>query len=269
MSRYSGIILLSLLSSIALSIKVNGQILNIEKVRLDSLSKEKPFKLKLEANFDFYNRSATEDERAEFTELGTDISAAYAPGDHFHMLIGEISYVENNDSKILNNGNLHVRNTFNYKKKVTPEAFVQGQYDEFRGLAKRYVAGVALRWLVFREKKFMLRLGAGPMYEYEQWRVPESDEMVEVDFFKLSSNLIIRWSIGTHVDFNTVFYYQIGYDESISSARNRISNNSNLNFKINDTFGFKTGLNFAYEDRPIVPITKFIYSFENGIFLNF
>jgi len=269
LKRLYGGLLLATFILFAPATEVAGQILNIEKFRLDSLNRENPFRFKLEANFDVYNRSATEDERAEFVEIGTDLNMIYAPGSHLYMMVGEISYVENNAAKILNNGNVHLRSTLNYRGTFCPEFFAQAQYDDFRGLAERYLLGGALRWITLREDKILLTLGAGPMYEYEKWRVPESSEVREVDFIKLSTNLILRWSIGDHLDFNTTLYYQVGYDEEISSARNRFSNATNLNFQITDKISFKTGLRFAYEDRPIVPITKFIYSIENGISLNF
>lgn len=247
----------------------HAQIMNIEKFRLDSLSRENPFQFKLEANFDFYNRSATAEEQAEFVALGSELSSVYAPGDHFYMVLGEISYVENNANKILNNGNIHLRTTFNYRKKLSPELFAQAQYDDFRGLSDRLLGGAALRWNMMRENNFLLTFGTGPIYEYERWRDFTSDNVKEVRFIKISTNVIIRWTIGEYIDFNSVFYYQVGYDNSINSTRNRVTNSSNLNFQISEKISFKTGLRFAYEDRPIIPITKFIYSVENGISLNF
>jgi putative salt-induced outer membrane protein YdiY len=269
MVRYSGKKILVVVLFCLASAFAEGQIMNIEKFRLDSLSRKNPFRLKLEANFDFYNRSATAEEQAEFVALGSEISSVYAPGKHFYMLLGEVSYVENNASKILNNGNVHLRSTFYYREKFSPELFGQAQYDDFRGLSDRFIFGGALRWNAIRKKKFMLTLGTGPMYEFERWSSPIDNETVEVTFLKVSNNLIVRWSIGEHIDFNSILYYQVGYDNEIEAPRNRISNSTNLNFRINTKIAFKTGLRLAYEDRPIVPITKFIYSVENGISLNF
>ena len=266
--RISGKILFAFALICLGSLRVNGQIMNIEKFRLDSLSREDPFRLKLEANFDLYNRSATAEERAEFLALGSEISSIYAPGKHFYMLLGEVSYVENNSSKILNNGNVHVRSTFNFRTRFSPELFAQAQYDDFRGLNDRILAGGALRWNAIRKDNFMLTVGSGPMYEFERWLSPIDREEVEARFLKLSSNVIVRWSIGEHVDMNTIVYYQLGYDSDIEATRNRFTNSTNLNFRINEKISFKTGLRLAYEDRPIVPITKFIYSIENGISLN-
>jgi hypothetical protein len=246
-----------------------GQIMNIEKFRLDSLSRENPFRLKLEANFDFYNRSATEDEQARFTAIGTEVSSVYAPGNHFYMILGELHYVENNSDKILNNGNLHIRSTFNFRKRFSPELFAQTQYDNFRGLNDRLLAGGAFRWNFVRVENLLLTAGMGPMYELERWTSPVDNEEVEIDLFKWSSNLIMRWSIGSHIDLNSIFYYQVGYDSAIEATRNRYTNSTNINFQVNEKLSFKMGVRLAYEDKPIVPITKFIYSVQNGINLNF
>lgn len=269
MFRFNGSTLIALLLACCSTVSLSGQIMNIEKFRLDSLSRESPFRLKLEANFDFYNRSATAEEKAEFVALGSEISSIYAPGKHFYMLLGEISYTENNANKILNNGNIHVRSTFNYRNTFSPELFAQAQYDDFRGLSDRFLFGAALRWNALRLEKFALTMGAGPMYEFERWRAPVEDRTEEVNFVKLSSNIIVRWAIGEHIDLNSIVYYQVGYDDDSSRARNRVTNSTNFNFRINQRLSFKTGVKFAYEDRPIVPITRFIYSVENGINLNF
>jgi hypothetical protein len=267
--RFRGKILFVLILTLFLGNLCSGQIMNIEKFRLDSLSRENPFRLKLEANFDFYNRSATEDEQARFTAIGTEVSSVYAPGKHFYMILAELHYVENNSDKILNNGNVHVRSTFNFRERFSPELFAQAQYDNFRGLNDRLIGGGAARWNMIRKDNFMLTIGTGPMYEFERWTSPVENEEVEIQLFKWSTNAIIRWSIGDHVDFNAIVYYQLGYDESIGAVRNRYTNSTNINFQINEKLSFKTGVRLAYEDKPIVPITKFIYSVQNGINLNF
>ncbi len=246
-----------------------GQILNIEKSRLDSLNPKKPYQIKFEANVDFYNRSATNAEKAEFFSTEGVLNATYAPGKIAYLLIGEVSYVENNSKNILNNGNLHFRTTFNRWNTFSTEAYIQGQYDNFRGLTDRVLVGVAERWRIIESKKFDWHLASGPMFEYERWRVPEKEEIRQKRLPKLSTYTTFRWKISETIDFNTIVYYQVGYDSEDDITRHRVSNNSNLNFKITKKLSFHTGISIAYDDKPIVPITEFIYSVENGISLNF
>lgn len=245
------------------------QILNIEKARLDSLDREKSYRINFETKLNFYNRSASAEEQAKFTSITNDLNAIYAPGKHAHIALGKLSYTENNGISILNNGYIHLRTNFYYRKKWSYEAFGQIQYDSFRGLSDRYLVGGAVRWRAYRDNKFSLALGSGPMYENEIWRKPTEDGYANVSFLKLSSYFIVRWDITDNVNFNTVFYYQVGYDNSIDAARNRLSASTNFNFKISKFLTFTTSIDMVYEDKPIIPITKFIYGVENGLTLTF
>ena len=243
--------------------------MNIEKFRLDEINTEKPYQIKLEADIDFYNRSATHAEKAKFFSSGLTLNATYFSEKHCYLLIGEMAYVENNSNNILNNGNLHFRTTFFRKNKFSTEVYVQAQYDKFRGLTDRYLVGMAEMWRIMEGEKFDWHLAAGPMFEYERWREPSGEGAQKKRLPKLSTYTTVRWKISETVDMNAIFYYQVGYDNHDDLTRHRVSNNTNLNFKITEKLSFHSGISIAYEDKPIVPITDFIYSIENGISLDF
>jgi len=256
-------ILLFLIASSA-----QAQILNVEKQRLDSL--EKPFNLSFESKFGAFNRSATEDERAEFINFSNNLNAVYSPNKKdAYVMLGKYQFTQNNGDAILNNAYLHVRATFNYNKKWSPEVFAQIQDDQFRGLRNRKLAGAGYRWKPLDSKKFRFVLAAGPMYESEKWRNVETGEEKLVELWKLNSYLLLRWDIAENVNFNTIFYYQIGYDSSANLDRQRLSNSTNLNFKISSHLSFTVCYQMVYENEPIFPITEFIYSIENGLQLTF
>lgn len=259
----------AILGFVIFAVGARAQILNIEKVRLDSLDKKQSYRINFESKFNFYNRSATDDEPAKFVNFSNDLNAVVAPGKHSYVVLGKLGYTENNGSAILNNGYLHLRTNFNYQKKWSEEVYAQIQYDNFRGLRQRYLLGGALRWHSVNSKSFDLFLGTGPMYEKEIWRSPVDQSNIEVNYLKLSNYFIIRWDIAENVNFNTIFYYQVGYDRDIEAARNRISSTTNFNFKISESLSFTTSIAMAYEDKPIIPITKFIYGVENGLSLTF
>lgn len=246
-----------------------GQILNIEKARLDSLDKSHPYRISFESKFNFYNRSGAADDQAKFVSFSNDLNAVLAPSKTSYVVLGNLAYTENNGSTILNNGYLHLRTNFNYQKTWSEEIYGQIQYDNFRGLTQRYLLGGGIRWKVIRAKKFDLILGTGPMYEREDWKIPNSEDIEDVGYLKSSNYWIVRWNISENVNFNTIFYYQVGYDQSIAAARNRISSTTNFNFKISKHLSLVTSIAMAYEDKPIIPITRFIYGVENGLILEF
>lgn len=246
-----------------------GQILNIEKARIDSIEDGKAYTINFETKFNFYNRSASKEDQARFASLSNDLNAVFAPKKHAYIVLGKLAYTENNGEPILNNGYLHLRVNFNYEKKLSHEAFGQMQYDNFRGLSDRYILGGGIRWRVIQSDNFLGAIGTGPMYEKEIWQNINSEGVQNKDMLKLSSYIILRWDITETVNFNTIFYYQVGYDNAIEAARNRLSSSSNFNFKISEFLSFTTSVSMAYEDKPIIPITKFIYGVENGLTLTF
>src|SRR5690554_864779 len=194
----------------------SAQILNIEKARLDSLDKEKAYRINFETKLNFYNRSAGPEEQAKFTSLTNDLNAIFAPGNHAYIALGKLAYTENNGISILNNGYMHLRSNFLYRNRWNYEVFGQLQYDSFRGLSDRYLIGGAIRWRALADKKFTLSIGSGPMYENEIWRNATESGYENVSFAKLSSYFIVRWDITENFHFNTVFYYQVGYDDTRS-----------------------------------------------------
>jgi len=245
-----------------------SQILNVEKQRLDSL--KKPFSLSFESKFGAFNRSATEDEKAEFINFSNNLNAVYSPKKkHAYVMLGSFQFTENNGNAILNNAYLHLRATFNYNKKWSPEVFAQLQDDKFRGLRNRKLAGAGYRWKPIEAEKFRLVVAAGPMYESEKWRSIETGDEKLVELWKLNSYMLLRWDLTENVNFNTIFYYQVGYDNSADLDRQRLSNSTNLNFKISNHLSFTVTYQMAYENEPIFPITEFIYSIENGLQLTF
>ncbi|MDQ3535852.1 MAG: hypothetical protein M3421_09540, partial [Bacteroidota bacterium] len=64
-------------------------------------------------------------------------------------------------------------------------------------------------------------------------------------------------------------YYQVGYDKVVNLFRQRISGEANINVKISQKISMKTSFTSTYENHPIVPIRKFIYTLLNGIEVNF
>lgn len=246
-----------------------AQILNIEKIRLDSLDKSNPYRITFESKFNFYNRSGSADDQAKFASFSNDLNAVLAPGKTSYVVLGNLAYTENNGGTILNNGYLHLRTNFNYQKTWSQEVYGQLQYDNFRGLKQRYLLGGGVRWKAIKSKKFDFNIGTGPMFENEVWKIPDNEAFEEVRFLKLSNYFIVRWDLAENVSFNTIFYYQVGYDKNIEAARNRLSSTTNFNFKISEHLSLTTTIAMAYEDKPIIPITKFIYGVENGLTLAF
>lgn len=246
----------------------NAQILNIERYRLQRDS-TKNFIAKATGGLNIYNRSASVDDPVNLFGYNWDFNSMYQPGKHAFILVSKFDYLKINDSDFLNFGLVHGRVVFNRDRKSHLEAYTQYSFDNFRGLAPRWIVGGSWRQKLVNSTKSTLIVGIGALKEWETWENPISEEFVGVSFVKSANYVSLRQSINDFVDLNTVIYYQTGYDNSIERLRNRVSGNINLNTKITDIFSFTNSFEFSYEDRPIVPITPFIFAFRTGISFDF
>jgi hypothetical protein len=251
-----------------LSLNAEAQILNIERLRMEK-DTAKPFFSKTTAGLNSFNRSAAENAPVNLFGYNLNFSALYYPGQHAYMVISTFDYLRINDNDFLNFGFVHARANFYREKVLNYEAFVQYSYDNFRGLFPRYIAGGSTRIRLLKTDKVSLTLGVGAFFEDETWINRLTDETVNAKFIKNSTYLGIRFSINEFVDFNSINYYQVGYDNAIEAFRNRFSSTTIINTKITEKFSLTNSLEINYEDRPIVPITKLIFAFRTGISFDF
>lgn len=260
--RYISIVLLSILSS-----ALHAQILNIERLRLEE-DTTKNFLGKGILGINANNRSADPSEPVRLFGINTSLNAVYQPGQHAYILVGQSDYLEVNDDEVLNFGFVHLRANFLRDKKRSYEVFSQYSYDLFRGLDPRLLAGGGVRQRIFKTEKSDFFLGIGAFYESETWSHPTTDESVEISLWKSTNYLKFQTTINSAIDLNTVVYYQVGYDPTAILWRNRVSGNLNISSKITKRISLNNSFEMSYEDKPIVPITKFIYSLKVGLSVN-
>lgn len=246
---------------------LQAQILNIEQHRLESDTASN-FKFKGTMGLQVFNRSAAADNPVNLFGFNSDVNALYAPGRHAYIVIGHTNYLEINEDPWLNFGFAHLRAHFYQKESLSFETYGQYSYDNFRGLDPRLLAGANLRYAFIQRTKVETVFGVGPMLESERWTHPHTNEIREVQFLKLSSYFIYRHSISAWVDLNAIVYYQTGYDSGISDFRHRVSGALNINTRLSKRWSINNSLNFSYEDKPLVPITKTIFDLRVGVSLD-
>ncbi len=248
--------------------QLQAQILNIENLRMKR-DTARNFMVKTTAGLNIFNRSAGVDDPVNLFGYNMDINALYHPGEHAYIFVSKLDYLRINENDFLNFGFAHLRMNLFREKKVNYEIFTQYSYDNFRGLDPRLLAGGSFRMYLFRNEKSRLILGVGGLYEWETWRHPYEEQVVDIELVKSSNYLSFRATINEYVDINTVNYYQVGYDPTISNFRHRISSNTVLNTKISSWLSFTNTFEINYENRPIVPITNLIFSFRTGLSFDF
>lgn len=256
--------LLSLITTTAIVFSSHSQILNIERYKIEK-DTTKPFMLKATAGLNIYNRSAAADSPVDLFGYNANINAMYYPNKHAFIAVSRFDYLKINDNDFLNFGFFHGGVNFYRENDINYDVYSQYSYDNFRGLHPRVIGGGSLRKNLIKNDQLSFVLGIGGFFEHEIWENPITNQQIEVNLFKNSNYLSLRLSVNDFLDFNTMNYYQVGYDNSINSFRHRISSITNINTKISERFSLTNSFEINYEDKPIVPITKLIFAVRTGI----
>ena len=203
---------------------------------------------------------------------------AYVGEKHTLLLLSYLNYLLVNydtpeqRNTVAQTGYTHLRSTLFRQRQRSYELFAQVQADKARGLELRTLTGAYLRYRVYRDeaRKVSVFFGIGPMHEHEEWLNPGQEaQIVVADLIKATNYLSARFKPSATFESNAIVYYQVGYDKNIAAFRNRVSGDVSLFFKLSRAVSFRVNFNCAYEDKPVVPVTRFIYAATNGITVAF
>lgn len=239
-----------------------AQILNIEKSRAENDSTRQLLS-DIHLNLSIYNRSATNDEPVNYTGVNSQLNLLYISPKHSYLLLNSLNYLSINSSAFVSTAYAHARANFLRHRIISYELFAQGQYDTKRGLNYRFLSGSGLRFLLLKKDNITLTLGIGAMYENENWNNPMTEHTISVSTLKSANYLSTQIALKSYLDFNIVTYYQAGSQEDL--LRHRVNTDTSLTVKVNQILSFHINFTAAYENEPIIPITKFIYSISQGI----
>ncbi len=246
-----------------------AQILNVEKSRIKEDSSNY-FIGNIGVNFTLHNRDADEDNPSNFIGLSGNGNIAYMAEKHSYILINFINYTVVQNDPIVQTGYSHFRVNLFRRARASNELFTQYQYDLGRGLESRWLIGTGLRINLVKSENTDVVLGPGVMYEYEKWENPEEGQPDrEAELYKSTNYVSIRQNVNDYIEFNAIAYYQTGYDKSIENFRHRISGDFNLSIDITNKLALVTTFTCTFENRPIVPVKKFIYTVTNGLAYSF
>ena len=251
------------------------QILNVEKTRIKGDSANY-FVGSVGVDFNINNRNLdAQGDAIYFIGLNASSDAGYLSEYHSFFLLTQFQYNATSEQEINSTGYGHFRVTFLRKRPLAYESFAQVQYDRGRGMTFRRLVGGGIRKRVYQEENSSLHVGTGIMYEQETWEVPEARVVegegneVSLGLWKSTSYLSSRAALNRFISLNVIAYFQTGYDDEADFFRHRFSLDANIITTITSRLAFRTTAGLAYENHPVVPITKLVYSVTNGIQLSF
>jgi hypothetical protein len=268
-ARYAtGVALAALAQCVTFSPSALGQILNIERRRLER-PEDDYLVGNVGVNFNYTNRSQTLREPVRVMSTGFTSHAGYFAERTAYLLINDYQLLRVNENPVIDTGVTHLRVQLFRSDWLSYEGFTQYQYDRPRGLRFRGLLGAAARLAVLRSEDYDVFWGIGPMFEREHWTHPTEPVRVEAQFVKLSTYVSSRASLGEAADLNGVVYYQVGYDDPWDVYRQRVTGEVNLSVKVVGALSITSSFQAAYETRPLVPILSFIHETKNGLRLDF
>ncbi|MEO1049783.1 MAG: DUF481 domain-containing protein [Bacteroidota bacterium] len=252
---------------LTLIISTHAQILVVDEGDL-SVDSSRYFIGSVNFSFDLNNRSATKDDEAVFRGVESNGDLVYLSDNHAYITINRINYFAVSGGPFISTGFAHGRVNFLRKKRISHEVFAQIQYDNGRNMPLRLLQGGGVRLHLLNNEKSDVYLGVGGMYERELWRNQEG-VIIERKLVKTSNYINANLVANENLSFHLICYYQAGFDYTDDVFRNRVSGDAVLSVKINELLSLTTAFTAQFENRPIIPINKFIFSLTNGLLISF
>lgn len=175
----------------------------------------------------------------------------------------------------LNSGYFHLRWRHDYKNTWQPETFVQYQWDNSRGMLRRFITGENARYSFWHKHNWELSAASGLMYETETWNYTAVDSALKPPVEKdqttslLKSNNYVKLEGKTSA--NSTFSFIVFYQTPFNNLFNYFRLATSVKFSVSFAKHFDFAVAFAslYDSKPVVPIGKFYYNFSNGIAYKF
>lgn len=252
---FAGLSVLALLLLFSVS-ETNAQVLNVESYRSEA-DTAGSWSGSLQFGF-----SAAK-QKSETIQLNNRSSASYFGSRDTYLFITNLNLLRIDD-ELISNGYVHLRSTFFYQSRWSPEAFTQYQYSQDWGLRRRNLLGGGIRYDFVESDDFTAGFTTGGMYEHEVWRAEDGPRQ-QFDRFKSTSSLLMRGNLSSNTTLYVVGYYQA---EPTDFLNPRLTGNIDLRFRITRIVQFAAQFSTTYDYAPALEVPSWIYSFQNSIVIS-
>lgn len=182
------------------------------------------------------------------------------------FLKGMLSFGEKKDDKYINKGFIHLRGIRELSTRLSTEAFLQAEYNEFILLKSRKLGGSGIRYKIYESERISLFIGSGIMYEDENFSERDGIILKEnTKYIKSTNYLSLNWKISKTASLGLVTYYQTRFSRF---SDYRLLSNINLQLRISGNLSFVSTINHRYDNSPPLTIVKYDLSVKSGINLS-
>ena len=191
------------------------------------------------------------------------------------ILAASYRFTYDGGQDFLNSGYIHLRWRHDYKNAWQPESFVQYQWDNSRGMLRRFIAGENARYSFWHKNNWELSLASGIMYETETWNYIAVDSALKppvennqtTSLLKSNNYIKLEGKVSANSNLSFIVFYQAPFNNFFTHYR--IANSIKFSVGFSKHFDFAIAFASLYDSKPVVPIGKFYYNFSNGIAYKF
>ncbi len=188
---------------------------------------------------------------------------------HRVFVNGAGSFAADEEDAIVKRSSAHARWTAMWWKRLGSEVFAQYQYDEFRRLQARVLAGVGARAVLVHTAEFQAALGSGYMAEYENL-TPEAagDDPPETIAHRWTNFLSARLALfeDDRLVLQNTVYVQPRFDDFSDF---RVLEEFELDVAVTKVLSFGTALTVAHDSRPPTDVEPTDLRLEQRIKVSF
>ncbi len=239
---------------ILVCLDLSGQIVNIEKKRLDTDTTG--------IYGDVFANIALQRTSKNLVSIGTGGHLSYNFEKSELLLIGELGFVKGGGEKFANDGFLHLRHTATITKYISWESFTQMQYNTLTKIDNRWLTGSGPRFQLTDYDNALFYWSLLYMFEHETLsdpRLVNNDHRFSTYFaFTLRPQETVSFTSTTYVQPRIDLWsdYRLFTENSLSLG---ISNKLSLNIRFRMT----------YDRFPPAGIPALTYDMHNGLTYKF
>lgn len=239
------------------SVPIQAQLLNVESVRTNADSAGWVGELEFDMTLNRYNEQVF-----EFTN---ESNLSYFSALHAYMLLNKLKFVNLDGNSLISSGYVHLRSTLLRNEILSPELFVQYQYNNNLGLNDRALGGAGVKYRFHRTDNWQASVSTAIMYEFEEWQLADQPS-IKNQYLKSTSNIRLSGKFSDKATFLLVGYYQARPDEFFE-ARSILE--SKLKMDLSKRVAVSIGFIASYDAKPIIDIPQWTYELSNGVVIKF
>lgn len=214
--------------------------------------------------------------RENFIEIENIADISIRLNNHAFTIANKLEYAIFGKDDIMSGGFFYIEyRKINEGASFAFEPYAQMQWQEVRGLVRKYAAGMNIRLRAIHKPNVGLFLGVGAFYEHEKWNyagvsdttlIPENPVDVNASLPRGNVYLSFKRNFGTLFTLDLSGYYQPSFEHI---SKYRLASSSELTYNINQNVGFTVLYQNIYDPEPIVPIDKLYHDVTIGLTLSF